>query len=96
MRLTSRDAYGYVPYPIVLQAAIANAFGNKSLFDSKYEAFKKVSLKSIDTQLDILKSQIKPSKEKNPLEILKDLCKNYSNPLYQILYIRLALITWKR
>ena len=94
--INNRDKYGWVPYQVVLHAAIANVFGNKTLKDSNYLAFKTVKLNELDCKLEILKKMVKKTKDQSLVDSLHELSLNYANPLYQLLFMRLTLVSWKR
>lgn len=87
-----------MPYRFVLMAAMANAIGNKSLFYSKYESFKKVKKSEMKCIGKILIGIAKKAHNKSA-DQEKYLNKAYdrtANPLWQYLNMLLALKTWKR
>lgn len=90
------DNHGHVPYRFVLQAAIANAFGNKSLEASTYEAYKTVKKKEMECNAQILKDLAKKTKAAERKDQLTKSASAYANPLMQYLYMRLAFSTWER
>ena len=79
-------------------AAMANAIGNKSLFFSKYESYKKVKTSEITCAGKILIQLSKKAKSKSAdqKEYLKSSYENTANALWQYLNMLLALKTWKR
>jgi hypothetical protein len=90
------DNHGHVPYRFVLQAAIANAFGNKSLEASTYDAYKTVKKKEMECNAQILKDLAKKTKAAERKDQLTKSASAYANPLMQYLYMRLAFSTWER
>lgn len=97
-RYYHRDSHVYVPYRFVLQAAIANALGNKSLQFSPYQAYKTVKLKEMVLAADILKSIAKKNRSKKvSLEDYSISISNiYVNSMRQFLYMRMVLRSWIR
>lgn len=79
-------------------AAMANAIGNKSLFYSKYESYKKVKkseMKCIGRILIQLSKKAK-SKTEEQKKYLKESFDKTANPLWQYLNMLLALKSWYR
>lgn len=79
-------------------AAMANALGNRSLFYSKYESYKKVKYTEKKYIAYILKALAKKarSKEAERNQYLLESVDRIANPLWQYLNMSLALKTWKR
>lgn len=77
---------------------MANAIGNKSLFYSKYESYKKVKKSETKCVGRILIQMAKKAKSKtvDQTTYLKDSYERTANPLWQYLNMLLALKTWKR
>jgi hypothetical protein len=88
----------YVPYNFVLRAALANSLGNKSLFNSGYEAYKTVRKREAEGSADILKRYVKKTKnaKENPMDLLYRTASLFCNPAKQILYIKMVYLVWKR
>lgn len=79
-------------------AAMANAIGNKSLFFSKYDSFKKVKKTEMVYIAMILKQMAEKAKSKSDERktYLKEAVERHANPLWQYLNMSLALNSWKR
>lgn len=79
-------------------AAMANAIGNKSLFYSKYESYKKVKKSEMKCVGKILIQLAKKAKSKSDDQklYLKQSFNRTANPLWQYLNMLLALKSWYR
>lgn len=75
---------------------MANAFGNKSLQNSTYEAYKTVKKKEMHCNQEILINLANTVKKDERKEHLIQAASSYANPLMQYLYMRLAYRTWAR
>jgi hypothetical protein len=79
----------------VLRAAVANVFGNKSLFNSNYKAFKTVKLKEREGTALIINKMIKNYKgDKKKIQVA--VANSCSNPLKKYLNMKLYFKIWKR
>lgn len=77
-------------------AAVANAFGNKSLCNSSYEAFLTVKKKELNLVADILASLAAVSRGADKKQHALKLATTQANSLKQYLYLKLTLSSWKR
>jgi hypothetical protein len=95
--VVSSDFHNFIPFKFVLQASLANCFGNKSLYNSGYNAFKMVKKKEIETGGMILMELAK--KQKNikdlPAYLLKS-AEQFANPLKELLISSMVLKAWIR
>lgn len=82
----------------MLRAALANSLGNKSLFNSGYEAFKTVRQREVEGSVQIIKRFVKKTKsgKENPMELLYRTAACFCNPAKQILYLKMFFLMWKR
>jgi hypothetical protein len=79
-----------------LKAAIGNALGNKSLFGSNYQAYKKVKYREMQCSAEIVKKMVKKSKTGNHSEALFAAAKSYANPVLMYLNIKICFLVWLR
>lgn len=92
----SSDLQGYVPYPLVLKAAIANAFGNRSLFGSSYQAYKTVKVRESNCVAEIIRQMVKKYKRASRAEALMVTASNYANPVLTLMNMKVCFLLWKR
>lgn len=77
-------------------AAVANAFGNKSLCNSNYEAFLTVKKKELTLIADILASLAVASRTADKKQHAMKLASSQANALKQYLFLKLTVASWKR
>ena len=88
--------HNFVPYKLVLRAAIGNVFGNKSLFHSTYEAYKTVKKKEMEGSAEVIKKMIKKQKGVNKEELLMQTASSFCNPVKAYLDMTICFLLWKR
>ena len=77
-------------------AAVANAFGNRSVCNSSYEAYLTVKKKELNLVADILASLAAASRGADKKQHALKLATSSANALKQYLFLKLAMSSWKR
>jgi hypothetical protein len=96
-RGNKHDPLYFVPYSCALQVAIANSFGNKSLFNSDYKAYKMVKKKEMTCIVEVLKRLAKETDHKADYNTyLLASTELIANPMKILLGMKLVLLAWKR
>lgn len=87
-----------MPYNFVLRSALANSIGNKSLFNSGYEAYKTVKKREAQGSAEVLKRFVKKTKgaKENQTEVLYRTAGLFCNPAKQVLNLKMVFLLWKR
>ena len=72
-------------------------FGNKSLFNSSYLAFKTVKKKEMEGTAEMIKKMVKKTqKGQNYEEMLLETANSYCNPVKAYLDMKISFLLWKR
>jgi hypothetical protein len=94
---SKHDPLYFIPYSCALQVAIANSFGNKSLFNSDYKSYKMVKRREMTCIVEVLKRLAKETDLKTDYnQHLLASSELIANPMKILLNMRLVLMAWKR
>lgn len=85
-----------MPYELVLKVAIANSFGNRSLFGSTYQAYRTVKVRESKCSAEIIKKMVKKYKSANREEALRITSNNYANPVLAFMNMKVCFLIWIR